>query len=68
MTITEYNATLSNKSFEEKRDRTNADGNFVGYRNGLEINKELAEADSWTSERILTRTGRLALGILTLRD
>jgi hypothetical protein len=71
LTITAYNATLSNKCFEEKRDRTNADGNFVGYRNGLEINKELAEADSWTSERILARTGRLAieaLGVLTLRD
>lgn len=71
LTITAYNSTLSNKCFEEKRDRTNADGKFVGYKNGLEINKELAQDDSWTTKQIMARTGKLAieaLALLTLSD
>ena len=35
LTISGYNATLGNKSFKEKRDRTNRKGNPVGYKNGL---------------------------------
>ena len=71
LTITAYNSTLGNKCFEEKRDRTNSDGKFVGYRNGLEINSELAGAESWTSTQIMARTSKLAidaLAMLTLRD
>ena len=60
LTITGYNSTLGNKSFEEKRDRKSKDGQrFIGYRNGLEINKEIAEKDSWTIDDIKTRTTAL---------
>ena len=43
LTVTGYNSTLSNLSFVEKRDRLNAQKLYVGYKNGLEINKELVE-------------------------
>ena len=60
LTITAYNSTLGNKSFAEKRDRTDAKGRFIGYRNGLALNKSLATKESWTAADIETRTRELA--------
>ena len=60
LTITGYNSTLGNKSFKEKRDRKSKDGQrFIGYKNGLEINREIAMKDEWTIEDIKTRTTAL---------
>lgn len=60
LTVTGYNSTLGNKSFEEKRDRKSKDGQrFIGYKNGLEINREIATKDKWTIEDIKTRTTAL---------
>ena len=64
--ITGYNSTLSNLSFIEKRDRLNAQKLKVGYRNGLEINKELAEKDSWTVQDIIERTDKLVSQLLEM--
>ena len=65
LTITGYNSTLSNKSFEEKRDRKSKDGKrFIGYKNGLDINKEIAEKDSWTIEDIKARTEAIVTELL----
>ena len=64
LTITGYNSTLGNKSFEEKRDRKSKDGQrFIGYKNGLEINREIANKESWSIEDIKARTAAL-VGIL----
>lgn len=60
LTITGYNSTLGNKSFEEKRDRKSKDGQrFIGYKNGLDINREIATMDKWTVDDINTRTATL---------
>lgn len=59
LTISGYNSALGNYSFEQKRDRLNKDKNYIGYKNGLEINKELAQKDKWTIEDIKTRTEKL---------
>ena len=60
LTITGYNSTLGNKSFEEKRDRKSKDGQrFIGYKNGLDINREIATMDKWTVDDIKTRTATL---------
>lgn len=60
LTITGYNSTLGNKSFEEKRDRKSKDGQrFIGYKNGLDINREIATMDKWTVHDIKTRTATL---------
>lgn len=66
LTITAYNGTLSNLSFIEKRDRLNAQKLYVGYKNGLEINKEIAEKDRWTVEDISERTDRLVTLLLAM--
>jgi len=66
LTITGYNATLGNKSFQEKKDRTDQKGLFVGYRNGLALNADLIPKDSWTVADIEERTNRLAASVLAL--
>jgi hypothetical protein len=58
--ITAYNSTLGNKPFADKLDRTDARGRFIGYRNGLALNKSLATKESWTVADIETRTSELA--------
>lgn len=66
LTITGYNSSLSNLSFVEKRDRLNSQKLKVGYRNGLELNKELAEKDSWTVQDIIERTDKLVTILLEM--
>lgn len=65
LTITGYNSNLSNKSFTEKRDRKSKDGQrFIGYKNGLEINKEIAQKQQWTIDDIKKRTDDLVTELL----
>lgn len=59
LTLTGYNSSLGNKSFQEKRDREDHQGRPVGYRNGLNVNKDLATRDSWTASDIDARTQQL---------
>lgn len=59
LTITGYNSSLGNKSFVEKRERKNKEGHYIGYKNGLEINREIAAKDIWTIEDIKNRTSNL---------
>lgn len=67
LTLTGYNTELSNYSFEKKRDRTSQKtGKYIGYKNGLEINRMLAEKDSWTVEDIQNRTSELVNEILEM--
>jgi hypothetical protein len=60
LTITGYNASLGNKSFEEKKNRLDSKGRSIGYRNGLPLNADLIDLDSWTANEIDDRTERLA--------
>lgn len=67
LTITGYNSTLGNKPFEEKRDRRSKDGQrFIGYKNGLEINREIAEKETWSIEDIKARTSSLVAQLLEM--
>lgn len=61
LTMTGYNSNLSNLSYEKKRDRKskNNPSKYIGYKNGLEINKTLAEKDKWTIDDIKQRTDLL---------
>lgn len=59
LTITGYNSKLSNMPFVTKRDRKDVNGVNVGYRNGLNLNDELVNTDTWTSEQIQERTDKL---------
>lgn len=66
LTITAFNSTLGNKSFLEKRDRTDDKGNFIGYRNGLSLNEDLKDRETWGEEAILARTEKLSQKALKL--
>ena len=59
LTITGYNSKLSNMPFVIKRDRKDVYGANVGYRNGLNLNDELVNTDTWTGEQIQKRTNKL---------
>lgn len=59
LTISGYNTTLGNKSFQDKRDRQDRQGNKVGYCNGLSLNADLAEATTWGIPEIEVRTAKL---------
>lgn len=65
LTLTGYNPTLSNLPFEKKRDRTSA-GEYVGYKNGLYLNKKLSKKSKWSIPDIKTRTDELVQEALDL--
>lgn len=60
LTITGYNSNLSNLSFQDKRDRVDKNGNPIGYKNGLNLNKDVCDKSEWTVDCITTRTKALA--------
>lgn len=66
LTISGFNSALGNKSFEEKRDRTDSKGREVGYKNGLKLNAELATAQAWSVKQIDERTTRLVDQVMGL--
>jgi len=66
LTLTGYNSKLSNFSFEKKRDRRDSEGHYVGYKNGLYLNKKLEDKSSWTIEDIQDRTDELVKEALEL--
>jgi hypothetical protein len=64
LTITAYNSALGNKSFIEKRDRTDSEGRSIGYRNGFVLNAGLVAKDSWATADIDARTDALASRVI----
>ena len=66
LTMTGYNSALSNYSFEKKRDRTDKQGNYIGYKNHLSINADIANKEKWTIEDIRQRTDVLVNQLLLL--
>lgn len=59
LTISGFNSALGNKSFGDKRDRTDLQGRAVGYKNGLKLNEDLANATGWSVDQIDSRTEKL---------
>lgn len=66
LTITGYNSTLSNKAFIEKRERKDSNGQYIGYRNGLNLNDDVCDKDEWTVEIIKARTDRMVKEIMAM--
>ncbi|GAB3501013.1 DUF262 and DUF1524 domain-containing protein [Spirosoma knui] len=66
LTISGYNSTLGNLSFGQKRDRKDNKGHYVGYKNGLYLNQELAQKDEWTVVDIQARTKKMVDECVTL--
>lgn len=66
LTISGFNSALGNKSFKDKRDRTDSKSREVGYKNGLKLNAELATAEGWSVAQIDTRTTTLVDQVMSL--
>lgn len=66
LTLTRYNPTLGNKSFAEKRDRKDGKSNSIGYKNGLRLNEDVRDKDTWSVECIKARTKRMVEEIMTM--
>lgn len=66
LTISGFNSALGNKSFIEKRDRTDIKGRAVGYKNGLQLNAELATSNEWSVAQIDARTATLEDQVMKL--
>lgn len=64
LTISGYNSSLGNKSFEEKQKRTDGQNRKVGYHNGLYLNQALASETSWTVDKLKLRTDQLVKEVL----
>ena len=59
LTLTGFNQNLSNFDFIVKRDRKNKDDNFIGYKNGLYLNEDLKDKETWLKKDIEERTNKL---------
>ena len=67
LTITGYNQNLSNMAFEQKRDRKSKDKTKdVGYRNGLYLNQDVVNEDTWTIKKITDRTDLIVKTLLDM--
>lgn len=66
LTLTGYNPKLGNMCFEKKKDRTDEDGNPIGYKNRLHLNDDIRDLDKWTINDIEARTARLVEKALDL--
>jgi hypothetical protein len=66
LTITGFNSSLGNRTFAEKRDRLDSNGNSIGYQNGLSLNADLVNRESWGVADIRQRTEVLANSALSL--
>ena len=66
LTISGFNSTLSNRCFEDKRDRRDRQDRPVGYKNGLNLNEDLANETCWNVGLIDSRTDKLVLKVTKL--
>jgi uncharacterized protein with ParB-like and HNH nuclease domain len=65
LTLTGYNSQLSNFSLDRKQDRKK-DDKYVGYKNGLNLNEDIASVTTWTKEQIEDRTHKLVARALEI--
>ncbi|WP_201727552.1 HNH endonuclease family protein [Acidocella sp. C78] len=71
LTLSGYNSKLGTMEFLRKRDRQNDKGDFIGYRNGLYLNADLASRNDWNEPAIAARTEKMrreVKSILGLRE
>jgi hypothetical protein len=71
LTLSGYNSKLGTMEFMKKRDRQNDKGDFIGYRNGLYLNSDLATRTEWNEAAMTARTDKMlkeVKSILSLRE
>lgn len=71
LTLSGYNSKLGTMEYLRKRDRQNDQGDFIGYRNGLYLNTDLATRTEWNEVAMTARTDKMlkeVKSILSLRS
>ncbi|MBA1198253.1 DUF262 domain-containing protein [Pseudomonas plecoglossicida] len=71
LTLSGYNSKLGTMEFIKKRDRQNDKDDFIGYRNGLYLNADLATRTEWNEAAMTARTEKMlkeVKSILSLRS
>jgi uncharacterized protein with ParB-like and HNH nuclease domain len=66
LSISGFNSKLSNRPFSDKRDLKDEKGQNIGYRNGIKLNEDLINKDTWTKECIDERTVKIVNTTLDL--
>lgn len=66
LTLSGYNSKLGKMDFAKKRDRKNDKGDFIGYRNGLYLNADLADRLGWNESAIKARTDKMLKEVIDL--
>lgn len=66
LTLTGYNSQLSNMSLNKKQERKNKEGKYIGFKNGLAINENVKDVETWGKLEIENRTNELVDDALTL--
>ena len=66
LTLSGYNSSLGTLSLKDKRDKKDNEGRYIGYKNGLYLNSELKDVQTWTAEEIEKRTNKLVEKIVAL--
>ena len=71
LTLSGYNSKLGTMEFLRKRDRQNDQGDYIGYKNGLYLNRHLIKRKHWNELSIRARTKIMlkeVKAILSLRN
>ncbi|MGE8453932.1 MAG: HNH endonuclease family protein, partial [Pseudomonadales bacterium] len=66
LTLSGYNSKLGTMEFLRKRDRKNDQGDFIGYRNSLYLNADLASRDDWNEAAITGRTDKMLKEVMSI--
>jgi hypothetical protein len=66
LAISGFNCNLGNKSFKEKRDRTDSKDCEVGFNNGLKLNAEPTMPWACRAPQIVSRTSTLGGQVVNL--
>lgn len=66
LTLSGFNSDLGRMGFIRKRDMKDDAGHYTGYRNGLSINSDVVDKDSWGAGEIRRRTDRLVSAAMRL--
>jgi hypothetical protein len=66
LTLSGYNSKLGTMGFIRKRDRQNDKGDFIGYKNGLYLNSDIAKRNDWNESAIKARTKKMLIEVKSI--
>ena len=56
LTLSGFNSTLSNDSFQAKKEKVDDKGRAIGFKNGIKLKEYIVKQEKWTPQNIEERT------------